>query len=64
MTPAAVALNRSVSTERNLRQPPQMLTPTGKKHKSRGGGHTTESKQQEQQLATLLQDQTLEPPPS
>lgn len=61
MTPAAVASYRSVSTDRNLRQPLQMVTPTGKKHKSGGGRFATESKQQQQQQATLLQDQMLEP---
>lgn len=60
MTPAAVAWNRSVSTEQNLRQPPQMVTPTGRKHKS-GGRFTTESKQQQQQQqAPLLEYQMLE----
>lgn len=47
MTPAAVASYSSVSTDRNLRQPLQMVTPTGKKHKSGGGRFATESKQQQ-----------------
>lgn len=64
MTPAAVAWNRSVSKEQNLRQPPQMVTPTGREHKS-GGGFTTESKQQQQQQqAMLLEYQMLESPPA